>query len=102
MKSDAEAVYIKVPTADEVREHFQDAESFQKFLDGADYSYGLADAPDAKYGAHYEAIVEAMKSATQHGTVVNLPTVPNQFLNEAPLVDGDWIDRYTVGVVRAI
>ena len=40
--------------------------------------------------------MSAVKGMTQQGFVVNLPTVPHQFLREAPLVDGDWIDRYLV------
>ena len=96
MKSGTKATFTKVPTKEEVGDLFQDTESFQKFLDGEDYSYGLADVTDAEYDAHYEAIVEAMKSVAQEGFVVDLPTVPHQFLSEAPLVDGDWIDRYTV------
>jgi len=87
---------MAVPTEDEVRDLFQDAESFQQFLDGEDYSYGLADVPDAEYDAHYEAIVCAVKGVTQQGYAVDLPTVPHQFLRQAPLVEGDWIDRYTV------
>ena len=55
MMSGAKHLYSKVPTEDEVRPLFEDAESFQKFLDGEDYSYGLADVPDAKYDEHYEA-----------------------------------------------
>jgi len=96
MQSDAKAVYMEVPTEEEVEELFEDAGSFQRFLDGEDYSYGLADVPDAEYDAHYEAIECVMKSATQEGFVVELPTVPHQFLSEAPLIEGDWIDRYSV------
>jgi len=96
MKSETKVSYTEVPTKDDVRELFRDAESFQKFLDGEDFSYGLADVTDAEYDAHYEAIVSAVKSVTQQGLVVELPTVPHPFLSEAPLVDGDWIDRYTV------
>ena len=96
MMSGAKHLYSKVPTEDEVRPLFEDAESFQKFLDGEDYSYGLADVPDAEYDAHYEALVEALKCLIPAGLVVDLPTVPHQFLREAPLVDGDWIDNYMV------
>ena len=96
MMSGAKHLYSKVPTEDEVRPLFEDAESFQKFLDGEDYSYGLADVPDAEYDEHYEAIVEALKCLIPAGLVVDLPTVPHQFLREAPLVDGDWIDNYMV------
>ena len=96
MKHGTKATYMKVPTEEEVRDLFQDAESFQKFFDGEDYSYGMADVADDEYNAHYEAIVEAMKNLGQEGFVADLPTVPHQFLSEAPLVDGDWIDRYTV------
>ena len=96
MMSGAKHLYSKVPTEDEVRPLFEDAEGFQKFLDGEDYSYGLADVPDAEYDAHYEAIVEAIKGLIPAGLVVDLPTVPHQFLREAPLVDGDWIDNYMV------
>ena len=53
---------------------------FQKFLDGEDYSYGLADVPDAEYDEHYEALVEALKCLIPAGLVVDLPTVPHQFL----------------------
>ena len=96
MMSGAKHLYSKVPTEDEVRPLFEDAESFQKFLDGEDYSYGLADVPDAEYDAHYEAIVEAIKGVAKQGIVVDMPSVPHQFLQEAPLVDGDWIDSYMV------
>ncbi len=67
MMSGAKHLYSKVPTEDEVRPLFEDAESFQKFLDGEDYSYGLADVPDAEYDAHYEAIVEAIKGVSKAG-----------------------------------
>lgn len=40
--------------------------------------------------------MEAIKCVVQEGAAVDLPTVPHQFLSEAPLVDGDWIDRYAV------
>lgn len=96
MKSETKASYIKVPTEDEIRRLFQDDESYLKFVDGDDYSYGLSDVTDVEYDAHYEAIVEAVKSMGGEGFVVDLPTVPHQFLSEAPLVDGDWIDRYVV------
>ena len=62
---------------------FQDAEEFQKFLDGDDYSYGLSDVPDAEFDAHYEAIVSAIKDMVAIGTIVDLPTVPHVFLREA-------------------
>ena len=96
MMSGAKHLYSKVPTEDEVRPLFEDAESFQKFLDGEDYSYGLADVPDAEYDEHYEAIVSAIKGVAKQGIVVDMPSVPHQFLQEAPLVDGEWIDGYIV------
>ena len=40
--------------------------------------------------------MRAINGLIQPGTVVDLPNVPHAFLREAPLVDGDWIDRYTV------
>ena len=80
----------------EIEDLFQNAGEFQKFLDCEDYSYGLADVPDAEYDAHYEAIVCAIKDGVMQGFVIDLPTVPHQFLREAPLFDGQWIDRYTV------
>ena len=96
MMSGAKHLYSKVPTEDEVRPLFEDAESFQKFLDGEDYSYGLADVPDAEYDAHYEAIASAIKGVAKQGIVVDMPSVPHQFLQEAPLVNGEWIDGYIV------
>ena len=85
MRRGDQAFYMTVPTEAEVRVLFQDSESFQKFIDGDNYSYGLADVPDAEYDAHYETIVIAIKDLVQPGVVVELPTVPHQFLREAPL-----------------
>ena len=96
MRSGTKSSYTTVPTEDEVRVLFENPESFQQFLDGEDYSYGLSDVPDVEYDAHYEAIVKAIKGLIQPGTVVDLPSAPNNVLREAPLVDGEWIDRYTL------
>ena len=96
MRSGTKSSYTTVPTEDEVRVLFENPESFQQFLDGEDYSYGLSDVPDVEYDAHYEAIVTAVKGVIQPGTVINLPNVPHAFFKEAPLIEGDWIDSYTV------
>ena len=96
MRSRTKSSYMPVPPEEQVRQLFQDEEGFQQFLAGEDYSYGLADVSDAEYDAHYEAIVTAIKGVVQEGFVVELPSVPHQFLREAPLVDGNWIDNYTV------
>ena len=59
---------------------FQDQESFDKFMAGEDYSYGLADVTDAEFSEHYETIVSAMKDLGLDGRMVELPTVPHAFL----------------------
>ena len=87
--------YSNVPTEDEVRPLFQDEESFHKFLNGDDYSYGLADVTDAEYGAHCTALMSATKDRVQQGVVLDLPTVPHAFLRETPLVEGEWVDQFT-------
>ena len=81
MMSGAKHLYSKVPTEDEVRPLFEDAESFQKFLDGEDYSYGLADVPDAEYDEHYEALVEASSADPGwpcRGPAKRAPPVPER------------------------
>ena len=40
--------------------------------------------------------MSAVKGTAEQGFVVDLPTVPHQFLIEAPLVDGHRIDRHVV------
>ena len=86
----------KTPTQEEVRKYFNDGEGFQKFLTREDYSYGLADVTNAEYLIRYEPFLREVKMAAHLGSVVELPTVPHAFLRYAPLVDGDWIDRYTL------
>ena len=90
--SEIKFLYLKVPTDTEVGALFENAENVQKFLTGEDYSYGLADVPDAEYDAHYEAIVSAIKGVAKQGIIVDMPSVPHQFLQEAHLVNGEWID----------
>ena len=94
--SEIKFLYLKVPTDTEVRALLENAENVQKFLTGEDYSYGLADVPDAEYDEHYEAIVSAIKGVAKQGIIVDMPSVPHQFLQEAHLVNGEWIDGYIV------
>ena len=82
------------PDPEEVEAMFPDQESFQNFLAGEDYSYGLADVTDAEFDEHHETIVSAMKGLGLDGLMVALTTVPHTFLQEVPLVDGQWIDRH--------
>lgn len=84
------------PDPEEVRVLFSDPERFDKFLAGEDYSYGLADVTDAEFSEHYETLVSAVKDLRFDGLIVELPTVLHAFLREAPLVEGQWIDRYVM------
>ena len=40
--------------------------------------------------------MSAIKGVAKQGIVVDMPSVPHQFLQEAPLVNGEWIDGYIV------
>jgi len=95
-----ESRYRPIPSPDEVRNLFVDEDSFRKFQDAADYSYGLADVPDAVYEARYEELLQAVKGVAKAGTFVDLPTVPHDFLREAPLIDGEWIDLHVVNLAE--
>ncbi|MFC1930444.1 hypothetical protein ACFLWE_00940 [Chloroflexota bacterium] len=90
------------PENDEkLRACFSDEVEFEKFRTGQDYSYGLASVTDTEYSAHYDQMVAAIdklldSGKIQAGAVVPLETVPIPFLREAPLADGQWIDRYII------
>ena len=88
--------FLSGPNPEEVRALFFDQESFDKFLTGEDYSNGLADVTDAEFSGHYETIVSTMKDLGFEGLMVELPTVPHAFLREAPLIEGQWLDRFVV------
>ena len=93
------------PIEEDVRALFGEEAEFQKFLAGEDYSYGLADVPDQEFEARWGAVFQGIKAlvasgAVQEGTVVELPTVPHTFLRDAPLVDGEWLDRYVVALAE--
>ncbi|MCH7620601.1 MAG: hypothetical protein IH870_01740, partial [Chloroflexi bacterium] len=88
--------FFTPPDPEEVKARFEDQGSYDKFLAGEDYSYGLADVTNAEFSAHYETIVSAMKNLGLDGLMVELPTVPHLFLRDAPLVEGEWIDRYVM------
>ncbi|MFQ6029982.1 MAG: hypothetical protein ACE5Q6_21115, partial [Dehalococcoidia bacterium] len=90
------ASFFTLPDPEEVQSAFLDQESFDKFLAGEDYSYGLADVTDAEYNAHHETIVNAIKDLGLEGQVAELSSIPHAFLREPPLVDGEWIDAYVV------
>jgi hypothetical protein len=93
-------ILFSVPSEEEVRGLFEAEESFQQFMTGDDYSYGLADVPDSEFEKRYQGLLKAIKGIAKPGVVVTLPTVPNAFLQEAPLVDSEWIDRHTVALAE--
>ena len=78
-----------LPDPGEARAAFPDQESFEKFLAGEDFNFGLADVTDAEYNAHHETIVSAIKNLNLDGTVAELPIVPHAFSRDAPLVEGE-------------
>jgi hypothetical protein len=83
----------------EVMECFSDVIQFGLFRSGKDYTNGLAGVTDAEYNRHYGLIVSAVRELVDSGQVragisVSLDTVPIPFLGEAPLVDGEWLDKH--------
>jgi hypothetical protein len=90
----------------EVRDCFQNDIEFERFKAGEDYTKGLATIKDADYNAHYGRMVKAIhklvdSGQVQRGTSVYLETVPIPFLQIAPLVEGEWLDRHTVALAEA-
>ena len=54
---------------------------------------------------HYDRMMMALYSLADSGKVqggasVYLETVPMPFLQAAPLVEGEWLDRYVVGLAE--
>lgn len=88
--------FLTPPDPEKTRARFEDQESFDQFPAGEDCSYDLADVTNAEFSEHYQNIVSAMKDLGLDGLMVELPTVPHAFLREAPLVEGQWLDRYVV------
>jgi hypothetical protein len=92
-------------TKEEVRALFSDETEFQKFLASEGYSYGLADVPDHEFESSWDSVLRAIKALVssgevQDGVVIELPTVPHNLLRDAPLVEGEWLDRYVVALAE--
>ena len=100
LRDNARSIVTAVPTKEEVRILFEDSDSYEQFQAGDDFSYGLADVTDAEFEARYEALLKAVNDVAPTGTIVTLPTVPNAFLRETPLVDSEWIDWYVVALAE--
>jgi hypothetical protein len=93
--------YLDIPTEEEVRTLFVDRDAYHAFRAGQDYSYGLADVGDEEFEARCDSVEQAIRElveagVVEEGKVVRLEKVPNPFLQDAPLVEGEWIDRHVV------
>ena len=89
------------PDREEVKARFASEAAFEQFLAAEDYSYGLADVPDAAFEARYDLVDEGIRNLVasgkvQAGKAVHLETVPVPLLRDAPLVDGRWLDAHVV------
>jgi hypothetical protein len=90
----------------EARDCFKDDIEFEHFKAGEDYTKGLATIKDADYDAHYGRMVKAIhklvdSGQVQKGASVYLETIPMSFLQIAPLVEVEWLDRHTVVLAEA-
>ena len=89
------------PDREEVKARFAGEAAFAQFLAAEDYSYGLADVPDAAFEARYDLVDESIRDLVASGKVragrtVYLETVPVPLLRDAPLVDDRWLDAHVV------
>ena len=97
----SEQAASSAPDREEVKACFAGEAAFEQFLAGEDYSYGLADVPDAAFEARYDLVDEGIRDLVTSGKVrvgraVYLETVPVPLLRDAPLVDGRWLDVHVV------
>ena len=77
------------PDREEVKARFAGEAAFEQFLAAEDYSYGLADVPDAAFEARYDLVDEGIRDLVASGKVragkaVYLETVPTPLLRDAP------------------
>ncbi|MHB1345441.1 MAG: hypothetical protein ACYCX3_13950, partial [Thermoleophilia bacterium] len=92
---------FEVPTEEEIRALFSDEDSFQAFAGMEDHTNGLADVSDAAFDVRAEALGAALRGLVESGevaagTLLRLDTVPNEYLRDVPLVEGEWADRYVL------
>ena len=90
-----------LPTLEEIRPFFKDEETYQTFLSASDYNSGFADVTDHDYEERWDAVETALRDlvrtgAVKEGAVLHLETVPHEFLSDAPLFEGEWIDRHVL------
>lgn len=93
--------YQAAELTEEIGHLFADEEAFAAFLAGTDYLYGLADVPDAEYLPRLDEVYQGLRELVpaeemMEGRVVVLAPLPHEFLREAPLVAGEWLDREVV------
>ena len=93
------------PSAEELRACFADDAAWVAFRGGTDYTQGLADVPDAVVKQRVDAVQAAMRDLihsgqVQAGATLQLEDVPSSFLQEAPLVDGIWLDRAVLALAE--
>lgn len=89
------------PGDEELLNLFGDVEAFRAYMAGDNYSFGLADVTDeeamgVRLGVFNELKALTDKGEIKAGSVVCIPSVPVPFLQDVPLIDGEWIDRYVV------
>ena len=82
----------------EVRACFKDEAQFELFRTGQDYRNDLATVTDAEYDRYYQTMVNGLKEIVASGKVegcqvVHLETVPIPYLQDVPLIEGQWLDR---------
>ena len=89
------------PPLEKLRLLFGSEAAWQAYLADADFSYGFADVADGDYEARHDAVEAALAKLVEagqvkEGSLLHLESVPYEFLKDAPLVHGQWIDRHVI------
>ena len=89
------------PIQEELLGLFASRVRYREFASGRDFSFGLADVPDADFLRVLESVLKALRELVASGAVkaareVILPSVPMVFLRRVTLFEGEWVDRHVI------
>ncbi|MDI3499568.1 MAG: hypothetical protein PWP50_612 [Synergistaceae bacterium] len=83
---------------EEARSAFESPEAFSDFLEGKDFTHGLADVRNEEFDMAVETLAKEIESLSEVNVLEkeNLLTPkdpPNNFMTSIPLVEREWIDK---------
>ena len=93
------------PLLEQLKDKFRKERDFEKYIEGKDFSKGIADINDAEFSKRVDKVKRFINELVDNDEIeksqfLELKNFPVSFLQTVPVIDGKWIDLEAASLIE--